>query len=149
MRSVGGASSHTTAHAVALFVARKEQRGPLQRSARARSRGEKERSREHIACAVGSWRARCGVCESQRDVNFVSHWCSCGEQMESQVRCVIGVVFINSISRLSVFFPPSILGYFFFVAGKGGEVLCFVGSRGLDGWRRAFRARSVDALMSG
>jgi len=83
MRSIGGASSHITATVVPRFVAREKQRGPLQRSARARSRGEKERLHGHIACAVGGWRARGGVWESQRDVNFVSHWCSRREQMET------------------------------------------------------------------
>ncbi len=110
------------------FVAREEQRGPLQRSARARSRREKERPREHCACAARGWGTSGAVCESQRarvqrDVDFVSHWCSRGERMESQVRCVVGIVFIDSISRLSVFFPSFVFGLLL-VRGWGRGRVC-------------------------
>lgn len=110
MGSVGGASGHTTVAVVPRFVAREEQRGPLQRSAQARSREEKNRPREHIAFVARSWGGCGAVYESQRDVDFVSHWCSRGGRMESQVQWVIGVVFIGSISRLSVFLPSFIFG---------------------------------------
>jgi len=61
------------------LIAREDQRGPLQRSARARSRGEEERPSKHSACAARGWGARCAVCELQRarvqrDVDFVAHW---------------------------------------------------------------------------
>lgn len=66
MGSVGGASGPTTAAVVPQFVACEKQRSPRQRSVRARSCGEKERSREHIACVLRSARLaeRGAVCES-------------------------------------------------------------------------------------
>ena len=149
MGSVGGASGLTTAAVVPQFVAREKQRGQLQRSARARSCGEKERSREHIAWAARGWRARGVVCESQRDVDFVSPWYSCRERMESHVRCIVGVVFIASISRLSISSLRSKPGHFWFAAGEGGVYLCFVGGWGEGSRRRAFEARWADAWMSG
>jgi len=138
--SVGGASGHKTAAVVPRFVAREKQRSPLQCSARARSRGEKEHSHEHVACAAGGWRARGGVCKSQRDVNFVSHWCSRGEQMEHQVRYVVGVVFIYSISRLSASFPLSIFGLLLVRSWGRGRVLVFCG------W--SWRGRSAESVQS-
>jgi len=40
--------------------------------------------------------------------------------MESQVRCAIGIAFINSISRLSVPFPSPIFGFLWLAAGEEG-----------------------------
>ena len=68
--SVGSASGRGGASTFGCrwrgFVAREEQRGALERTARAPSRGEKERPRERSACAARGGGARGVVCESQR-----------------------------------------------------------------------------------
>ena len=53
--------------------------------------------------------------------------------MESQVRCVVGVVFVDSISRLSGFFPSFMSGLLLVRGWGRGRVFAFCG--GLGGGR--------------
>ena len=107
----------------------------LRSSAHTGGGGGKERPCEHSACAARGCGAHGAVCESQRargehDVDFVSHWCSRRERMESQVRCVVGIVFIDSISCLPSFFPLFTCRLLL-VCGRGrGRVFAFCGGLG-------------------
>ena len=42
------------------------------------------------------------------------------------MRCVVGIAFVDSISRLSVPFSSLVFGFFWFAAGDEGAYLRFV-----------------------
>jgi len=139
------------------FVAREEQRGPLQRSARAPTRGggggrSARVSTVRVQRAVAAPMVLCAS-RNVRAGSMMSTLCRTGAVAESawRVRCGASSVLSSSTASPAcpVSSPCSHVGFFWFAAGEEGEYLRFVGGWGEDCQWRSFRARCADAWMSG